>query len=84
MRALLALGVVTLATVANACPVCGVGPEKGQGTYIFMSGILSALPLLSIGGVVLWVALRVRAAAKADEAALAARVTQYGGAGPRR
>ncbi len=73
---------VTVSSAALACPVCGVGPEYGQGAYLFMSGILSALPLLAIGSVVAWVALRVRAAAKADEAEAQAlrdnRVTRYG------
>ncbi len=71
--------VVMLASLAaRACPVCGVGPEFGQGTYLIMSGILSALPLVAIGGVVAWVALRMRAAAKLEAAEESRLVTRYG------
>jgi hypothetical protein len=72
------LAVVLTAVAANACPVCGVGPEFGQGTYLIMSGIMSALPLVAIGSVVAWVALRVRAAAKLEAEDEARRVTRYG------
>jgi hypothetical protein len=80
-RRLVGLVVVLGSLAAVACPVCGVGPEFGQGTYLVMSGILSALPLVAIGSVVAWVALRMRAAAKLEAAEEARLVTRYG-AGP--
>jgi hypothetical protein len=65
-RALLVL-VVLVSASAVACPVCGVAAtEEGQEAYKFMSVIMSLLPLLAIGSVVSWVALRIRAAARIE------------------
>lgn len=69
MRRVAALALVLLAPAALACPVCGVAAnEQGQEAYKLMSLILSVLPLLGIGGVVTWVASRVRAAEKTGRA----------------
>jgi hypothetical protein len=54
------------AAVANACPVCGTPSEQGQGAYLFMTGVMSLLPLLMLGGMVTWVVLRVRRADQQD------------------
>lgn len=53
---------------ALACPVCGVPLEQGQGAYLFMTPIMSLLPLALMGGVVFWIFRRVRNADR-DEAA---------------
>jgi hypothetical protein len=83
MRRLALLAVTLLAPVALACPVCGTAAtEQGQEAYKFMSIIMSVLPLLAIGGVVAWVASRVRAAEKADADELARRVTHFGPSSP--
>lgn len=67
MRRLAALAMVFSAATALACPVCGVAAtEQGQAAYAFMSVIMSGLPLLAIGSVITWVALRVRAAGRAE------------------
>jgi len=59
---------------ALACPVCGQVSEQGQGAYLFMTGIMSLLPLALMGSLVGWVAYRVRLEARrqADEARTAA------------
>ena len=62
MARVFALVVVLAAAVASACPVCGTPTEQGQGAYIFMTGVMSLLPLALLGGVVTWVVLRVRRA----------------------
>ena len=49
-----------------------------SGVIVEGSGVLSALPLVAIGSVVAWVALRVRAAAKLEREDEARRVTRYG------
>ncbi|MCC6338065.1 MAG: hypothetical protein IT380_29235 [Myxococcales bacterium] len=56
------LSVVLFAGAAWACPVCGLPSEQGQGAYLFMTGIMSLLPLALLGGVVTWVVLRVKRA----------------------
>ena len=67
MNRLAFLLLVLLSATALACPVCGTAAtEEGQEAYKFMSIIMSALPLLAIGGVVSWVALRMRAHARAE------------------
>ncbi len=57
-----AMAAALASSVALACPVCGVPTEQGEGAYILMTPIMSLLPLAMLGGVVGWVALRVRAA----------------------
>jgi uncharacterized membrane protein len=52
---------------ALACPVCGTPLEQGQGAYLFMTPIMSLLPLVLMGGVVFWMVRRVRHAER-DEA----------------
>jgi hypothetical protein len=55
--------------VAVACPVCGLGAsDRSQGAYIDMSILISLLPLAAIGAIAAWVALRMRAASRAEEA----------------
>jgi hypothetical protein len=46
---------------AWACPVCGAAQDT-KGTYINMTLVMSALPLVMIGSVVLGVALRFKKA----------------------
>lgn len=55
MGALLTLG----------CAVCGAGQDPAQGSYVTMSLIISALPLLMLGGIIWFV---VRATKKAEAA----------------
>jgi hypothetical protein len=70
MTRLSALVVLLAAAVASACPVCGLPSEQGQGAYIFMTGVMSLLPLFMLGGVVTWVVLRVRRADREEAAEL--------------
>jgi hypothetical protein len=46
---------------AFACPVCGQGLDQGSGAFLFMTIIMSVLPLAAIGAVVTWLVLRLRA-----------------------
>lgn len=65
---LLTMASLGLPAPAFACPVCGVSAtEQGQTAYIVMSVVLSLLPLLGIGGLVAWVAVRMRAASGTAE-----------------
>lgn len=64
----LAFLAVTLApAAARACPVCGGGATDSGGAYLFMSGVLSALPLLMMGGIAAWVITRARARDESEE-----------------
>lgn len=62
IRRLLALA-MTLFTpaVAHACPVCFDPNEENRWAFIFTTVLLSTLPLLMVGGVVLWIRDTVRA-----------------------
>jgi hypothetical protein len=51
---LTALAVLLLPGSAEACAVCGPGTEETRVAFIVTTGILTALPLLSIGGVLWW------------------------------
>ena len=61
-RLLSALLVLLASRAAWACPVCGAQNQDGQAAYLVMTGIMSALPLLFMGGVVLWLVRCVRSA----------------------
>ncbi len=68
MCAAVAFAAVLLAPAAAwACPVCGRGAPESEGAYLFMSGVLSALPLLMAAGIGAWVVSRVRARDSADD-----------------
>jgi hypothetical protein len=52
---LIAGAVASLIPAASwACPACMVGDPKTAGTYMQMTLIMSALPLLLIGGLGYW------------------------------
>lgn len=51
---LTALAVLFLPGSAQACAVCGPGTEESRVAFIVTTGLLTALPLLSIGGVLWW------------------------------
>lgn len=61
---LIVLLTLALPRLAWACPVCGQGRDGSESAMLVMSGILSALPLLMVGGIVAWIVLRVRAASR--------------------
>lgn len=65
MRALSFLVTLLFAGAALACPTCGAEADT-KGTYQAMTMVMSLLPLLMMGGVVGFIAYRVR---KADRAA---------------
>jgi hypothetical protein len=44
---------------AWACFVCGQVSEQGQGAYLWMTAIMSALPLVAMGSIGFWVVRRV-------------------------
>lgn len=78
MARLTALAVALLGLPALACPVCGLGAsDQSQGAYIGMSIVISLVPLACIGGIVAWVALRMRAHHRAEREAHRARLTRY-------
>jgi hypothetical protein len=39
---------------AQACAVCGPGTEESRVAFIVTTGILTALPLLAVGGALWW------------------------------
>ena len=46
-----------------ACAVCGSGEgDLSKGAYVWMSVIISLLPLVMLGGILAWVVLTARAA----------------------
>ena len=53
------LYVLFASAAAWACPVCGAAQDT-KGTYINMTLVMSALPLVTIGAVVLGIALRFK------------------------
>lgn len=68
MRAL-SLLLALLASPALACAVCGAGDEPSRGTYVWMSVIISLLPLAMLGGILAFVVISSRAAAREAKAA---------------
>jgi hypothetical protein len=68
MNRLLALGLALAPGLVLACPVCGQGREGSGTALLVMSIIMTMLPLVLIGSVVLWISLRVKKAER--EAAL--------------
>lgn len=56
-----AMVLLSWSTAAWACPVCfSAKNEENQIAYIATTGFLTFLPLLMIGGLVLWVRHKVR------------------------
>jgi quinol-cytochrome oxidoreductase complex cytochrome b subunit len=51
---LLSVAVLLLPGAAQACAVCGPGTEESRVAFIVTTGLLTALPLLTIGGVIWW------------------------------
>ena len=64
-----ALMVTLLSSPAFACAVCGAGYDPAKGSYVVMSVIISLLPLAMLGGILAWVIIRSRAAAREEAAA---------------
>ncbi|MBS1149181.1 MAG: hypothetical protein H6Q89_879 [Myxococcaceae bacterium] len=67
MRALAVLAVLLSGSIALACPTCGAATDT-KGTYQAMTAVMSLLPLLMMGGVIGFIAFRVR---RAEREALA-------------
>ncbi len=44
---------------AEACSVCGPGTEESRVAFIVTTGLLTALPLLMIGGALWWLRARI-------------------------
>ena len=54
-RLLIAAGAASLIpVVASACPACMASDPKTAGTYLGMTLVMSALPLLIVGGIGYW------------------------------
>ena len=51
---LLAALFVLAPRAAQACAVCGAGDPKNAATYLSMTLVMSAVPLLMIGGLAYW------------------------------
>jgi hypothetical protein len=66
MGALLALG----------CAVCGAGEDAARGSYVGMTLIISALPLVMLGGIIWFVVRATRANERASELARAAAAAE--------
>jgi hypothetical protein len=77
-RRLAALLLALAAPTALACPVCGLGAsDQSQGAYIGMSIVISLVPLACIGGIVAWVALRIRAHHRAEREHASSALTRF-------
>src|SRR5690606_24506101 len=63
-----ALAASSYSSSALACPVCGQGAPGTESAILVMSGILSLLPLLMAGGIIAWLVVRARAAARDENA----------------
>lgn len=57
-----ALAAALAATAVPACPVCGVGQPETEWAYIAMTVVLSLLPLAMMGGLIMYLYRRSRAA----------------------
>lgn len=71
------------ASGAWACAVCGQAVDQANGPFIYMSVIMSVLPLFAIGGVVAFVAVHLKrdALAQAEERARASSLASQGPVG---
>ena len=59
LHMVLAAGIASLIPAAAwACPACMVGDPKTASTYLGMTLMMSALPLLLVGGLGYWLYLR--------------------------
>lgn len=77
MRALAALAVSLLPTLAHACAVCGSGEDdRSKGAYLTMTLIISVLPLGMLGGLIGYVAWKAKAAAREAAALEAGKATR--------
>src|SRR5262249_30228906 len=48
--------------LALACPACFTGSDRSRQAYVIAAVLMTVLPFLSIGGVVLWIAVQARKA----------------------
>ena len=66
MRASLLLALVS--SPAFACAVCGAGEnDPSRGSYVWMSVIISLLPLGMLGGLIGYIVVKTRAADAAEK-----------------
>jgi len=56
----LALATLGMAAPVLACPVCGVGQGETASLYLITAGLLSALPLFMLAGVLVYLCRRAR------------------------
>lgn len=73
-RVLLALALV-LPRVSEACSVCFSGRDEARTAYVLTTVLLSLLPLICVGGLVLWLRARHRALAREEQQRTAAGST---------
>jgi hypothetical protein len=67
------LAVAAVPELARACAVCGAGREENRMAFLLTTLFLSVVPLLAIGGIVVWLRHRARVVAlEAREADVAA------------
>lgn len=71
---LTAMLIVASPALAEACAVCGAGrDEAARGAFIATTVFLTLLPLLAIGGAVLWLRRRARRLAEQSVASAGSR-----------
>ena len=59
--AMLWMASAALPGLAAACPVCGSAKnEENQIAYLATTGFMTFLPLILVGGLILWIRKRVR------------------------
>lgn len=57
------LAVAAVPELAQACAVCGAGREENRMAFLLTTLFLSVVPLLAIGGIVVWLRHRARVVA---------------------
>jgi len=65
---LVLLAALLLPRIAPACAVCFSGRDESRSAYVFTTVLLSALPLLLVGGFFWWARARSRALEREAEA----------------
>jgi hypothetical protein len=72
---LLFLACLALPRIAPACAVCFSGRDESRFAYVFTTVLLSALPLVALGGFFAWARWRTRALAREAQQPPAAPTT---------
>ena len=65
------VGVALVPEWVSACPVCAPGADENRVAFIATTAFMTAMPLLMVGGFVVWLLRRSREVERAERAAAA-------------